>query len=532
MTFSVGHTGPADPRSPLRELRARESSLVSCIHGDECEGTDVTRRLARGRGSAEARPWIVHNLNPDGRRLGIRLNGRGVDLNRNFGSEWIPIGRRWDPVLGPAAVVRAGDSACPPADQACPARRHDLVSPAAGPGPRLEQKQGEGPPLRAAAHEPYRSIRWPHGTAPNWQNHRFPGSASFVVELPAGRLAGRGRTPRPGRQAPPGTLLAWGRWGGVGRGRPACPRRSTGRAALAPRAGERGLAREGRRRASRNRLRGVREGSTSRRGRSQGEGGAPPRPRDSSRTQASPGSVRRHGTRQGPAVTCAWTDRGAARIVGTRWRARAATSAPGCAAPRLGRPPISRPSRAHWPRAHRAAYLVVHDAAGAEDIAQEAFVAAARPRPLRQQAAVRSLAAPDRGQPGDRLGAGTGTPPEVGAGEAIEDAAAEERGDPTAPLSEDVVAALASLSPDHRAVVVLRYVLEYTPGEIARMRELPRGTVNSRLAAGSTPCRPLSSHRRHDERASVRDALQTVSVPEELGPKTGMGSRSRCLCRA
>ena len=49
------------------------------------------------------------------------------------------------------------------------------------------------------------------------------------------------------------------------------------------------------------------------------------------------------------------------------------------------------------------------------------------------------------------------------------------------PYSESVVAALASLSPEHRAVVVLRYLLEYTPGEIAEALELPRGTVNSRL---------------------------------------------------
>lgn len=32
----------------------------------------------------------------------------------------------------------------------------------------------------------------------------------------------------------------------------------------------------------------------------------------------------------------------------------------------------------HWPRAYRAAYLVVHDSAVAEDIAQEAFLAAVR----------------------------------------------------------------------------------------------------------------------------------------------------------
>src|SRR5690348_2973955 len=34
--------------------------------------------------------------------------------------------------------------------------------------------------------------------------------------------------------------------------------------------------------------------------------------------------------------------------------------------------------RAHWPAAYRAAYLVVHDASAAEDIAQEAFLAAVR----------------------------------------------------------------------------------------------------------------------------------------------------------
>ena len=36
--------------------------------------------------------------------------------------------------------------------------------------------------------------------------------------------------------------------------------------------------------------------------------------------------------------------------------------------------------RRHWPSAHRAAWLVVHDAAAAEDIAQESFVSALRAR--------------------------------------------------------------------------------------------------------------------------------------------------------
>ena len=141
--------------------------------------------------------------------------------------------------------------------------------------------------------------------------------------------------------------------------------------------------------------------------------------------------------------------------------------------------------RAHWPRAYRAAYLVVHDAAAAEDLAQEGFLAAVRAldrfdatRPfgpwLHRIVVNRSI----------DWARARALRREVGAGETIERVAAEERGDPAAPLPDDVVAALASLSPDHRAVVVLRYVLEYTPGEIARMLELPRGTVNSRLRRG------------------------------------------------
>jgi RNA polymerase sigma-70 factor (ECF subfamily) len=58
---------------------------------------------------------------------------------------------------------------------------------------------------------------------------------------------------------------------------------------------------------------------------------------------------------------------------------------------------------------------------------------------------------------------------------------------PAAPEPEHDGSALgriADLSPEHRAVVVLRYVLEYTPGEIAELLDLPRGTVNSRLRRG------------------------------------------------
>jgi RNA polymerase sigma-70 factor (ECF subfamily) len=52
---------------------------------------------------------------------------------------------------------------------------------------------------------------------------------------------------------------------------------------------------------------------------------------------------------------------------------------------------------------------------------------------------------------------------------------------------------IADLTPEHRAVVVLRYVLEYTPGEIAELLDLPRGTVNSRLRRGLDRLRELEA---------------------------------------
>ena len=57
-------------------------------------------------------------------------------------------------------------------------------------------------------------------------------------------------------------------------------------------------------------------------------------------------------------------------------------------------------------------------------------------------------------------------------------------------ISDELIAALSGLVPEHRAVIVLRYVLDYTPGEIAQMLGLPRGTVNSRLRRGLDRLRP------------------------------------------
>jgi RNA polymerase sigma-70 factor (ECF subfamily) len=138
--------------------------------------------------------------------------------------------------------------------------------------------------------------------------------------------------------------------------------------------------------------------------------------------------------------------------------------------------------RRHWPRAYRAAFMIVQDHAAAEDVAQEAFVAA-----------VRRLDRFDRRRPfAPWLGA-------IVANRAIDlirarsarretaEAELEQRNESASPpgrYSDEVLEALSALSPEQRTVVVMRYVLEHTPGEIARALGLPRGTVNSRLRRG------------------------------------------------
>jgi RNA polymerase sigma-70 factor (ECF subfamily) len=135
--------------------------------------------------------------------------------------------------------------------------------------------------------------------------------------------------------------------------------------------------------------------------------------------------------------------------------------------------------RRHWRKAYRTAFLIIHDHAAAEDIAQEAFVSAIRSLDRfdrrREFAPWLARIVANRAIDWARSRAARR---EVDM-EPPDHAAAADAG--TGNYSADILHALATLSPEHRAVVVMRYVLEYTPGEIARALEVPRGTVNSRL---------------------------------------------------
>ncbi|HEV8686620.1 MAG TPA: penicillin-insensitive murein endopeptidase [Gaiellaceae bacterium] len=187
--------GRSELGAPVRAYRVGEPTayrrvlVVGCIHGTECAGVRIVHALQRTAPHADL--WLVPNLNPDGYRLGLRQNGRGVDLNRNFGAGWRARGARWGPQYSGPRPWSERETRL--------ARR--LIA-RIQPDVTLWYHQPQGlvrawgasvPEARRFAElagERFRALRWPRGTASNWQNHRFPGTASFVVELPPGPLSG------------------------------------------------------------------------------------------------------------------------------------------------------------------------------------------------------------------------------------------------------------------------------------------------------------------------------------------------------
>jgi RNA polymerase sigma-70 factor (ECF subfamily) len=129
---------------------------------------------------------------------------------------------------------------------------------------------------------------------------------------------------------------------------------------------------------------------------------------------------------------------------------------------------------------------VVHDGPAAEDIAQEAFISAIRSldrfdrrrpfAPWLHRIVVNRAIDWTRARKARR---------EI-SGEAIEAWEGESQEPDLDAIADSgrMVEALRSLGPEQRAVVVMRYILEYTPGEIAEVLDMPRGTVNSRLRRG------------------------------------------------
>jgi protein MpaA len=141
--------------------------VVGCIHGDECEGIEVTRILARSRPDVDL--WLVHQLNPDGFARRSRGNARGVDLNRDFlaaTQRETRIARKLILRLRPDVTIWF--------------HQPQSVVRAWGPSRDVARRYAR------LAGVPYRTMQWPPGSASRWQNRL--GQISFVVELPPGEL--------------------------------------------------------------------------------------------------------------------------------------------------------------------------------------------------------------------------------------------------------------------------------------------------------------------------------------------------------
>jgi murein peptide amidase A len=161
--------------------------VVGCIHGTECAGTAIARALERVDTDLDL--WVIPNLNPDGFAAGTRQDGRGVDLNRNWSSQWPGGGRPWDTYYaGPrpfsereTRIARRLILGIRPQVTIWFHQHMDLVW-------AWGQSSDAGRLYARAAGMRFYRHHWLDGTAPNWQNHHLAFTASFVVELPAGSL--------------------------------------------------------------------------------------------------------------------------------------------------------------------------------------------------------------------------------------------------------------------------------------------------------------------------------------------------------
>jgi len=187
--------GRSQDGRPIVAFRAGDSQgrrvlVFGCIHGTECAGIAIARALERIRTGLDL--WIVPNLNPDGYARGTRQNGRGVDLNANWSSQWQGGGRPWDTYYpGPHPFsereTRIGRKLILRVRPRVTIWFHQHLNLVWAWGP----SSAAGHIYARAARMRFYHHHWLHGTATNWQNHHLPGSASFTVELPAGSLTPR-----------------------------------------------------------------------------------------------------------------------------------------------------------------------------------------------------------------------------------------------------------------------------------------------------------------------------------------------------
>ncbi len=149
----------------------------------------MVRDLLADSRTIRSNVWVVPDLNPDGVARNTRQNADGVDLNRNFPWRWQPAGHKGDlQYSGPSELSEPESRFA----LALIARVHPAVTiwfhqPLAV----VDESGGSLSVERRFARRvglPLRRLQRYRGSATTWQNHRFPGTTAFVVELPPGAL--------------------------------------------------------------------------------------------------------------------------------------------------------------------------------------------------------------------------------------------------------------------------------------------------------------------------------------------------------
>jgi murein peptide amidase A len=108
---ALGTPIPLVSSQPLSDLRQkRPIVLFGGVHGDEPEGVrlaeETLRALEKWTEKQTLVPWVLIScLNVDGYHARTRVNGRGVDLNRNYPSkDWTPHADKPRYSPGPSAM--------------------------------------------------------------------------------------------------------------------------------------------------------------------------------------------------------------------------------------------------------------------------------------------------------------------------------------------------------------------------------------------------------------------------------------------
>ncbi|HRV69906.1 MAG TPA: DUF2817 domain-containing protein [Marmoricola sp.] len=197
LAFRVG-----DPQASVKAV------VMSAIHGDERGPIRITNNLIHGAPIRGVDLWVIPVVNPDGLRARTRRNGRGVDLNRNFPTDW---GRSYGQTYsGPSPASEPETQALMAfLDEFNPQYLISFHQPLRGVGvadqkpPGFQKALAKGLKLRLRS---FNCTGVCHGTMTTWFNRNHAGIA-ITVEY--GRRLSRRQATRTG---PNGVLRALNAW--------------------------------------------------------------------------------------------------------------------------------------------------------------------------------------------------------------------------------------------------------------------------------------------------------------------------------